>query len=1211
MTKLKMKIMGRVLMMAAVIVGGCLQVSNVNGSIDDEELVSISSGAQPRLVLDVHRDGRKLLVVLEVAAFNADGSGVEPTIGLAASKSKLLQSAEAKVKRKGGCARFTWSVAGRDLVDRPEDWKHLRMGIDVRWAGGPNGTDRRHERYRHIDGRAPSAGLSPRPEDWAPLDLNDLSQQIADRRDRLSIPVNQPMDGKLTVVIEDEAGKRVRNLIAGVSAPKGPQRILWDGFDEEGRLVKEGRYHWRSIHHPGIIPEFVTDFANADEKGFKPLLSNHCHFTAAGANGEWVVLAAVGSEGGFAMAAFDRTGSWRQGFNPILGTGWAAVAVALDDQYLYAAHDGQASYQKIDKSTSNWVGEVAVTLSRFDLKTGEVVEYKGATRWSDLERHPWGPGSTNAVLREEMSLSGMALLGGKLYIGSRAANALLVVDPLTGKQIGTIPLSRPGALASGGGKLMAVSEGRPMLVDVVARTARPYFTADQERALALDTLEVKALALEADGRCYIVDGKRHIIKAIEINGKVAELGKSGGRYAGAWQPERMVAPCGLAVLGNWLWVAEDRVLPKRAVAWNVSTRQVVRQVFGNPNYGGPAAGFDPADATRWVGEGASWKLDMERKSAECLGIMGWTQTLPMHWRFIRQEGRTYLLGMGMANILTLVRDDGTVRPVAAWASAHCFSYAWQWNPPAGFVEAFNAAYPDKKFEAGTRGRPEHGPGLVWVDRNGDGIMQKEEFEFSGSEKLGGAAWGHDLIDLTLRLTVTLNGKPALLALKPEGVDANGVPRYPHLREALAAAVPLRGLTTASWNGFGCASSVDRAGDVIVLSEPMTCWAPDGSLRWSYPNPWSNVHGSHAAPLPEIGVMQGALFILGMAPIDSQSDVFMINGNHGRFFVVTSDGLYLDEMFNDCRVAQTRDAMLVGGECFGGVFGRDDAGRYWLQTGGEGFRIYRIKGLDQIRRDQGTITVTAPQLLVAQRHAERRQAEAAVDKVAILEHLAKRPACDGTGNGWPSGQAVTWAQRGKSEGLVQARIGFDSTNLYLSYAISSDSSPWVNNGKDWTLLFKTGDSVDLQLGTDASAAARRKGPVPGDIRLLMAPMGTQTVAVVYRHRVPGTKQGTVFSSPTRNEMVDVVKRLDNVKIGVRPAGDGYRVEAAIPLAELGFSPNSGGPWKADFGVIYGDDAGTINLLRSYWANRATGLVNDVPGEMMLQPDFWGTLKMEEQ
>jgi hypothetical protein len=668
----------------------------------------------------------------------------------------------------------------------------------------------------------------------------------------------------------------------------------------------------------------------------------------------------------------------------------------------------------------------------------------------------------------------------------------------------------------------------------------------------------------------------------------------------------MVDPSGLALLAGRLWVAEDRTLPKRAVAWDLATRKVVREVFGNPAYGGPGAGFDPKDPTHWVGEGAAWTLDFERRTAECRGILGWTATGPMHWRFIRQEGRTYLLGMGMANVLTVLQDDGTLRPAALWASCHHFSYAYDWHPPAAFVDAFTAAYPQLNYKAGTWGRPDHGPGMLWVDRNGDGAMQQEEFEFSGAANLEGGSWGHDLSDLTLRLPGDAAGKPLVATLKPDGVDARGVPRYPRLAAAVAAAARLQDPPRFN-GGFRNVSSATRGGDLVVLSEPMTCWSPDGRLQWRYPNRWSNVHGSHGAPLPETGVIQGALFVLGMAPLDDRTDVFVINGNHGRFFVLTSDGLYLDEMFNDCRVAQTVDDKLIGGECFGGVFGRADDGGYWLQTGGNGFRVYRVKGLDRLRRAQGEVSVEARHLLAAQRRAERRQVGTAAAKIARLERLERPPAGDGSGNGWPTGEPLVWDRPGGAY-RVAVRLGCDATHLYVRYEVA-DPSPWVNKGTDWTLLFKTGDSVDLQLGTDPSADPRRKGPVPGDLRLLMAPMGTQTVAVLYRHRVPGTKQGMAFSSPWRTETVDVVKRLEGVKIAVQKGGDAYRLEAAIPLAELGLDPKAGGPWKADLGVIYGDDAGTVNLSRNYWANEVTGLVNDVPGEIMLNPDLWGTLKME--
>ena len=64
-----------------------------------------------------------------------------------------------------------------------------------------------------------------------------------------------------------------------------------------------------------------------------------------------------------------------------------------------------------------------------------------------------------------------------------------------------------------------------------------------------------------------------------------------------------------------------------------------------------------------------------------------------------------------------------------------------------------------------------------------------------------------------------------------------------------------------------------------------------------------------------------------------------------------------------------------------------------------------------------------------------------------------------------------------------------------------------------------------------------------------------------------------------------------------------------MSRVGWTPPPGKTLKADFGVIYGDDAGNVNLLRNYWSNQATGLVNDVPGEIMLTPVLWGDLQVE--
>jgi hypothetical protein len=388
---------------------------------------------------------------------------------------------------------------------------------------------------------------------------------------------------------------------------------------------------------------------------------------------------------------------------------------------------------------------------------------------------------------------------------------------------------------------------------------------------------------------------------------------------------------------------------------------------------------------------------------------------------------------------------------------------------------------------------------------------------------------------------------------------------------------------------------------------MKCFGPDGKLLWTYPNRWSNVHGSHDAPLPETGVMQGALFFLGMAPLDSGADVFVMNGNHGRFFVLSTDGMYLDEMFHDVRMGGAVDAYLIGGECFGGAFGRSQkTGAYYLQSGHTDYRLFRIDGLDQVRRGAGAVTVSPDQATAAQRSLTRRLAQQAQKKEATIPYLKTPPKIDAKDDDWTGDYAVKWSKSGQFP--VAVRAGFDDRNLYLYYVVS-DPSPWVNNGKDWTLLFKTGDSVDLQIGTDGSANPGRSGPVRGDLRLLIAPLEGRNVAVLYRHRCPGAGDPVEFRSPWRAEKVDSVRILKDAEIAVVKERDKYRIEAAIPLADLGLQSPGGKTLKADFGVLFGDADGAITMLRSYWSNQATMIVNDVPSEIMLSPNLWGNVTFE--
>jgi hypothetical protein len=1171
----------------AVLLSPCLAPTACaadQASWSDEEFIAGSSAASPLVAYALHHDGDRLLVAVEVESFTLDGTGTHVALGLAAPTAIILHDQDAEVTRHARGARYVFGVPVASLGS---DLRQLRLGMTVSWAGGPDGADRQCERIHHGSGAAHDP-LAHDPREWLPFDLAEYATTVLDRRNRIEIPIVQPMDGKATVVIEDPAtGRRIRNLVSGVPMAKGERRIRWDGLDDHGDVVLPGTYRWRSIHHPGIVPDYRMTYANGDNTpaefaGWGP---NHTILTEAATSGPWTLVASAMTEGGDSLLLLDAQGRKTRGMNVPMGMGMWKISPTIIDDMLYIANDGMAWGDHVDEHDPKAVVHLRISLARYDLKAGQLKEW-GNKRFLEIASAEVHPGGADQDWRS-VSLCGLGALGNHLYLADRRLQKVLILDRSSGEKTGEFPLPAPAALIAANGALFAISQGAIIAIDPLHGALTTIVPAAAGR-------QPVALAVDGAGRIYVSDAHSSTVLIFDALGMPdGALGNPGGAYAGRYDPERMVNPRGLAVAANgWLWVAEDRPNPKRVLAWDPATRRVVCERFGSPPYGGSGAGIDPADASTWIGLGVQWRIDLAQHAAEPASILG-ANGQDMHFSYVRDHGVTYLIGFGGATSISKLNGDGSATPVALIASTHRFSFVNSWKPAQAFIDAFAHAYPERAGK-----HADKGPGFVWTDANGDGIMQSDEFDFSlGCENFAGAYFGHDFHDLTLRVPATVAGKRVLVTLKPEGFSAAGVPRYPKLSAACAQGIPI------DLAANEVETTVDRFGDMICNSTPeMKAFAPDGRLLWTFPNRWVSVHGSHDAPLPETGVLQGSLFYLGTAPLDATSDVVILNGNHGRFFALTSDGLYLDEFFKDVRMGARADATLIGGEAFGGSFARNERdGTYYLQAGS--FRIFRMQGLDQVTRAQGSVSVSGAQVVAAERALVVRSSDKAASRSATIPFTRTPPAIDTTDVEWTTGAAIAWSKSGRFP--VSVRAAYDATTLYLAYDVADDS-PWVNNGKDWTLLFKSGDSVDLQLGVDTKANPQRSGPVVGDCRLLIAPFQGSTIAVLYQHRLPGAANPMTFTCPWRSEKVDSVTRLEHAAIAVSKQQGRYRLKAAIPLADLGLHDLAGKTLKADVGVIYGDPDGHMNMLRSYWSNQNTGLVNDVPGEIMLTPAAWGSL-----
>ena len=197
--------------------------------------------------------------------------------------------------------------------------------------------------------------------------------------------------------------------------------------------------------------------------------------------------------------------------------------------------------------------------------------------------------------------------------------------------------------------------------------------------------------------------------------------------------------------------------------------------------------------------------------------------------------------------------------------------------------------------------------------------------------------------------------------------------------------------------------------------------------------------------------------------------------------------------------------------------------------------------------------------------------------------------------------------------VAAAITVVGGRLYAAFR-TGDANLLRNAGNVPNAPFKTGGALDLMIGTARSPATAERGPIAGDLRLLVTLVkdpstglgATKPLALVYHPVVrEGPKDPVPFSSPWRTITFD---RVDNVSDQVVLAGQDGNYEFSIPLAALSLQVKPGKSVPADIGILRGD--GMTTIQRVYWMNKATGITADVPSEAELTPRLWGRWTFEE-
>jgi hypothetical protein len=814
---------------------------------------------------------------------------------------------------------------------------------------------------------------------------------------------------------------------------------------------------------------------------------------------------------------------------------------------------------------------------------------------SDFGVRPDRGGKTlDATRCRVYGIAALSYLGGEEAVDPRQTERIAVYDVAQGKYVNETALDRPGDVAyHPDGALYAISGEKVVKVDLDAGT-----DSAAHKAVIQDLKSPVCLTLDKQGRIYVFDGSpdRQNVRIYGPDGKhLKSLGREGGRKAGLWDVETFAAVTGMATDSEGgLWVVECNYWPKRISKWSADGK-FVSEHLGPTQYGG-AGVLDPYDKRRAYYGPVEFELDWEKGTSRVRALT-WTGPTEAGDVPIVFKGRKYMVTrgdfgrQGAAHVYLYEEDH--LKLVGGLGRADALP---QLKEPKMLAALGNVSLPDKRF--------------LFTDLNGDGEVQAEEVQIRPA-----AAEHFGLFNQFLSINA------GSLHFRVKEVLANGAPvwdeiDYPKvtvLHEFQSTCQPLADgnfFISGFWNG-------------VVT--------PEGKVLWKYRTEGRGVQALHQAPPYAPGQVAGEFGTIShpdsmQAPREGELGAFEVHhSNPGAWNIWTHDGFLAGHLFRDQRHPGTPawqmkehqrglrlDNHTPGQEHFNGYLCRADDGKYYVVAGHNHASIVEVRGLDTFRRLTGKLTLSAEDLeRIKQWEIDHQQAEVyARSPVYDLYKFRTAPKIDGDDRDW-TGLPEAAIESGALDEAPPAhfKMGYDDRNLYLYYAVRR--GPLKNAGGDWRTLFKTGASVDLQMGVNPEAPGDRQAPAEGDLRLLIAYVREKPVAVLYRPVVPGTPPGKVFQvvSPVNKVDIDEVRQVENAEVA-RGDGHGYVLEAAVPLEALGFRPKLGQRYRFDWGILTTDTYGNSCTGRLYWSNKATGILADTPSEARILPHLWGFLRVHQ-
>jgi len=383
--------------------------------------------------------------------------------------------------------------------------------------------------------------------------------------DEVLLSYNLPKDGNVSIVVFDEKGGVVRELLHGAPRKKGNNAEVWDCLDDWGKPVPAGAYTWKLLLTQGLKAEYLLTLGINPEPRWDTWPGNH---------------------GGVCSVAVDPDGMY-------LACGCGEGTILALKQTL----DGKRIWN-INHWLDPWVGGVSMAVANgtlFMLQQNEKIQRINAAdgkrnaTWDTL----WEGDDRKESKNRSQDLDAH---GDQLVLSYQQHNVVRWLDPDTGKVIDEAPIPEPvGVAVDPAGRVLVITK------DTVVAISRKNKT---PTVLIKDLVEPHRLDIEdKTGEIFLAErGDSQQVKRFSKDGKLLQAyGIKGGRVQeGRYNPMGFAGISDIAADQTGGFIAiEANVGPRRTVRFNRNGK-LLREWYGGQRYSN-FGGIDPVDPkVAWI-----------------------------------------------------------------------------------------------------------------------------------------------------------------------------------------------------------------------------------------------------------------------------------------------------------------------------------------------------------------------------------------------------------------------------------------------------------------------------------------------------------------------------------------------------------------------------------------------------------------------------------